>query len=196
MGVKHGRIVGIEPGGAVDRAKLDSGERVYVPARIGASIRARYLPTDELYFIERGLLGRTEWVGTLNELRDALRRGEVTSRDLGRFQLPPLAPAVAGWASLRQSDHHERTGSKLVELRDAYRRRGYAQFAEALTEAAWLENARTEGACLAGRPDAAHGKVWCDADRGHSGLHDPVCPACNLATDAVLLAARTTGDGR
>jgi hypothetical protein len=91
MGIKHGRVVQEDTPGRdtkIRRFRLEDGTHVYLPLALCQRLLERP-PTEEIYFVERGLFGRTEWVGTVAELRIAITRGQVRERDLGGFRLPP-----------------------------------------------------------------------------------------------------------
>jgi hypothetical protein len=91
MGIKHGRVVQEDTPGKdtkIRRFRLEDGAHVYLPLALCQRL-LEHPPTEEIYFVERGLLGRTEWVGTIAELRIAITRGEVRERDLAGFRLPP-----------------------------------------------------------------------------------------------------------
>lgn len=112
----------------IRRFRLDNGKQVFLPAELAATLMPDGPPPVRLYCIERGILGRTDWAGTLPEVRAALRNGRVKERDLGGFRLPdgpawfggdygPNSPAVEQiLAALERLDRAE--WANLVSVND------------------------------------------------------------------------------
>jgi hypothetical protein len=182
VGLKHGRIIEETTPNVsnpkIHRFRLDTGVQVYVPSHIAHQIIAGHSPSEEFFFVERGLLGRTDWAGTLPELREAVSVGTVRASELGSFRLPESQPSTA-WKRRAVGDHR-RPGGKLPQYRAVFTKHGRHGEAAQLTAEAWLANGQGEGFCLATRDDPDHETVWCSLDRGHPGPHEGDCPECWL----------------
>lgn len=195
MGLKQGHVVREDtPAGdnRIRRFLLQNGAHVYLPLALADRLFT-YQASRHFYFVERGLLGRTEWVGTIDDLRAALARGELPQKDLGGFRLPPEPPQVPGWRSLACNDDHSETGARLEDLRAIASRRG-------VTGTTWLTlndrlaEMRADGCCRVDRADSQHGQVWCADKTGHPGNHAPVCLPCLTVLTIIDALVRSSGD--
>lgn len=146
MGIKHGRVVQEDTPGndtKIRRFRLEDGTRVYLPLALCQRLLERP-PTEELYFVERGFLGRTEWVGTIAELRIAITQGLVRERDLAGFRLPP-SPC----------DRYGPAGEAVARLLAALRGTSTSQWEQLVAandaaDRAWPPGDETEGSTPAG----------------------------------------------
>jgi hypothetical protein len=196
MGLKHGHIVREDtPAGdnRIRRFLLDTGPHVYLPLALADRLFT-YQASRHFYFVERGLLGRAEWVGTIDDLRTALARGELSQKDLGGFRLPPELPRVAGWRFLACNDDHTEAGARLEELRAVGERHGKTGATTGLSLNDRLAEMRADGCCLVDRADSQHGRVWCADKAGHSGNHAPVCIPCLMVLTIVDWSVRSSGN--
>jgi hypothetical protein len=195
MGIKHGHVLGEDtpPGdNRIRRFRLDNGARVYLPLALADRLFT-YQASRHFYFLERGLLGRTEWLGTIDDLRREVARGGIRQPDLGGFRLPPEPPRTPGWRPLACNDDHIETGARLEELRAIGQRRGMAETQTWLTLNDRLAEMRADGCCLVDRADAQHGRLWCADKAGHPGDHGPACVPCLMVLTMVDWSARSAG---
>lgn len=152
---------------------------MHVPREILRDLMERHPPSTEFFFVERGLLRRTGWAGSLNDLREAVAAGVVGASELG--DLPgDLFADSARWIAVPSSDH-SKTRTQMAAYRALLERHGRSNEAYRLSNDAWLAQGRQEGCCLQTRDDPDHGPVWCMLDSGHPGPHEPECPDCWLA---------------
>ncbi len=196
MGMKRGYIVGEDTAGArharIRRFRLSNGEHVYVPRDVATVLLTQHSPAEEFFFVEKGLLGRTAWAGTLGELRRELAGGALSPKDLMGFALP-VQQTHAGWVPMPVEDDHAFVGAKRGALAETMRQSGRPDTAAAMTAEAWIRVASSEGACVAERADNNHGMVVCDDDRGHAGDHTPVCPECDVVKQILFAVADSAG---
>ena len=196
MGLKHGHIVREDtPAGdnRIRRFLLDTKAHVYLPLVLADRLFT-YQASRRFFFIERGFLGRTEWVGTIDDLRAALVKGELQQKDLGGYLLPPEPPRVPGWRPLASNDDHVETGARLEELCAIGARRGMGATTTWLSLDDRLGEMQAEGCCLVDRADSLHGRVWCADKAGHPGLHGPVCVPCLMVLTMVDWSVRSSGN--
>ena len=127
MGLKRGFIVEdtTPPVRAAGfrRVRLDSGERVYRPLDVFRGLIGRHSPAAEFFFVERGLLGRTAWAGTLGELREAVASGVVSVSELGTLPAE-LFGSSADWAQVNPRYDHSKGGAKLGTYRAVFENNG------------------------------------------------------------------------
>jgi hypothetical protein len=170
-------------GARIRTFQLDTGSRVYVPRELCAYMFESFSPVDTLYFIERGPLGRTEWVGWLSKLKAALYRGELTERDIRGFIVPPDPEFPPGWVPVLRGEDHDRVGAHAFALtiNAEHGRDGF-------TVDRWFKYGEEVGLCLTERFDRNHRSVFCVRPGGHSGDHIPECPGC----EAVALDTKLT----
>ncbi len=197
MGVKRGYIADEDTPGdrgstRIRRFKLSNGEHVYLPLDVAGRIIAQHSPAEEFVFVEKGLLGRTAWAGTIGEVRKAVAAGYLSPKDISGLRLP-IQELVPGWNAFENEDDYSFVGAKLAALAEDLRRHGMVDTANEMTLDSWLAHARQDGACLAERAESIHGRVWCEADRGHTGGHVPACPACGLVKVIVYASAQRGG---
>ncbi len=183
MGVKRGYIVDDTTPpvreARIRRVRLDSGEQVYLPLDVFRGLIERHSPAAEFFFVERGLLGRTAWAGTLDELRDAVSAGVVSIRELGTIPAE-LFGSSRDWAPVDPRYNHSKGGARLGTYRAVFEKHGRAEQGHALTKEAWIATGQRDGCCMQTREDPRHGPVWCTLDAGHPGRHEPECPECWL----------------
>ena len=183
MGLKRGYMVEettpIVSNARIHRVRLHSGENVYLPADLFRGLIERHSPAAEFFFVERGLLGRTAWAGTLTELRDAVASGVVEAGELGNLPAE-LFRTSQEWASVDPRYNHSKGGSTLETYREVFKKRGRMEQARALTRDAWIATGHRDGCCMQMHEEADHGSVWCTLDAGHPGPHEPECPECWL----------------
>jgi hypothetical protein len=165
---------------------------VYLPLDIATFLLTQHSPAEEFFFIERGLLGRVEWAGTMHELRQAISREAVSAGDIRGLTLPTVR-THEGWEPLAEEDAHELVGAKRGELTHLMQSRGRVDTAAAMEVEAWVQNARSEGACMASIADEMHGQVWCAADRGHGAGHIPLCAECDIVKQIMFATAQSAG---
>lgn len=195
MGVKRGRIVADTTPAVreahIRRARLDSGDQVYLPLHVFQRLIDHHSPAEIFYFVERGLLGRTAWAGTFDELRNAVSAGVVSLRELGTVA-SDLTRAPREWIPVDAGYDHVKGGAKLPYYRAVFEKHGRDEQARALTEDAWVDTGRRDGCCMQARDDADHGSVWCTLDAGHPGPHEAECADCWLVRMLVERAAESS----
>ena len=193
MGVKRGRIVEDTTPSVRDarirRVRLDTGKQVYLPLDVLRRLIERHSPTDEFFFVERGILGRTAWAGTASDLRQAVADGEVERRELGRAAddvfIAPWSVELSsdqGWADVDSVYAHDDVESRLSRYRTIFEKNGRHDEAETFTRQAWIATGERDGCCMQSHEVDAHGLVWCLLDSGHGGQHEPECPECWLVS--------------
>lgn len=194
MGLKRGYIVEEDTPRAdavrIRRFRLSNGDRVYLPLDVASFILTRHSPAEEFFFVEKGLLGRTAWAGTLHEVRVALANGTLSPGDIKGLHLP-AQDAPSGWNPMTEEDDHSRVGAKIGPLAATMRANGRPETAEAMTVDAWVTNATSEGACAAERADGEHGHVRCGHNKGHTGNHEPLCPECDIVKQIMYAMAES-----
>lgn len=96
MGLKRGFVVEDTTPTVRDprirRLRLSTGQQVLVPRETFDRLIHRHPPSTELFFVERGFLGRTAWAGNRAELRQAVEGGLVKLAELGNLPAELLAP--------------------------------------------------------------------------------------------------------
>ena len=110
MGVYVGSIASIEEpptrARAILRVTLGDGRRVYAPRQLLDQALLRNGPGAEYVFVERGVLGRTHWVGTWDEVRWAVREGTLSVQE----------GMAAGWDPWLGGDDARATGINRVQI--------------------------------------------------------------------------------
>lgn len=192
MGMKRGFIweedtpAGSHPP-AIRRFRLQSGVHVHLPSPMAEWLLANYASSEEIFFLERGILARTEWVGDEYALRHALAEGQLSHRDLDGIRMEGLQ-ATDGWYPVPWRYDH--VPGALAKLAAMLVEQGKPELAHVLTPDRWIEEANRQRRCLAKHEDRLHGDVVCELLAQHGGHHVPVCAACVISYDVIHLQSR------